>query len=277
MTTTEITTQDDEITTQPDYSTWTTYRLLVEAKRRVGSIAKTAAFIDRSGKKVYDFRGIDDVVNAVSPIFAELGVLGPLPIATTTESREISTTAGSKMREVNVTVTYRFQGPIDYLDIQVPGEAMDSSDKATAQSMSVAMRIGILQALLIPTKELHDEPDSRRLERGTDNPQPDQQRANGQRRPAQKIDPTVALQRLHTVIEEVRGLRDETVPQSNKRVANYCKERLRVDVVTARDKGEITKLDLSRLDETQVQVLTGVIQRSIREIHKARLAQQQEV
>jgi hypothetical protein len=280
VTTTETTTQDDEITTQPDYSTWTTYRLLLEAKRRVGAIGKGGQFIDRQGKKVYDFRGIDDVVNTVSPIFADLGILGPLPVGTAAETRDITTTGGSKMREVTVGVTYRFHGPIDHLDVNVPGEAMDSGDKATPKAMSVALRIALLQALLIPTKELAPDPDSQNYVRANEQatqPADPGRGNNGQRRTVQKVDPTVALQRLHTVIEEVRGLRDETVLQSNKRVADYCKERLRVDVITAREKGDITKLDLSRLDETQVQVLTGVIQRSVREIHKARLAQQQEV
>lgn len=279
MTTTEITTPANDTTTPADYSTWTTYQLLMEAKRRVGAIGKEGQYIDRSGKKVYDFRGIDDVVNAVSPIFAELGILGPLPVTSTPETRDIVTSGGSKMREVTVTVTYRFKGPIDFEDVQVPGEAMDSGDKATPKAMSVALRTALLQALLIPTKELAPEPDSQVYVRAVENAQQVREAGNNgrQRRTAEKIDPTVALTRLHTAVEEVRGLRGETEQQSNKRVADYCKNRLRVDVTTRTDKDQILAVDLSRLDDTQVQVLTGVIQRSIREIHKARLAQQQEV
>lgn len=278
MTTTELITQPTDTATEPDYSTWTTYSLLMEAKRRVGAIGKEGAYIDRSGKKVYDFRGIDDVVNALSPIFAELGILGPLPVASRPETRDITTSGGSKMREVTVVVTYRFHGPIDHIDIEVPGEAMDSGDKATPKSMSVALRTGLLQALLIPTKEIAPEPDSQVYVRAVENAhQAREQATNNGRRTAPAVDPTEALKRLYSVIEEVRQLRGETEDESNKRVADYCKNRLRTDVVTSRDKGRITAMDLSRLDDTNTKLLTGVINRSIREITNANLAQQQEV
>lgn len=278
MTTTELITQPTDTATEADYSTWTTYRLLMEAKRRVGAIGKEGAYINQQGKKVYDFRGIDDVVNALSPIFAELGILGPLPVSSRSETRDIVTSGGSKMREVTVTVTYRFHGPIDHIDIEVPGEAMDSGDKATPKSMSVALRIGLLQALLIPTKELAPEPDSQVYVRAVENAhQAREQATNNGRRSAPAVDPTEALKRLYSVIEEVRQLRGETEDESNKRVADYCKNRLRTDVVTSRDKGRITAMDLSRLDDTNTKLLTGVINRSIREITNANLAQQQEV
>lgn len=111
----------------------------------------------------YNFRGIDQVVNAVGPIFRKHKII-PVPYACTAQYRDVLTSTGKPSREVTVGATYRFYGPAgDFIEATVPGESMDSGDKGTPKAMSVAYRIVLLQMLCIPTDE--PDPDSQSYER----------------------------------------------------------------------------------------------------------------
>jgi len=111
----------------------------------------------------YHFRGIDQVVNAVGPIFRKHKII-PVPHASTAKYRDVLTSTGKPSREVTVAATYRFYGPAgDFIEATVPGESMDTGDKGTPKAMSVAYRIVLLQMLCIPTDE--PDPDSQSYER----------------------------------------------------------------------------------------------------------------
>lgn len=111
----------------------------------------------------YNFRGIDQVVNAVGPIFRKHHII-PMPHNCAAEYRDVLTSTGKPTREVTVSATYRFYGPAgDYIEAVVPGESLDSSDKGTAKAMSVAYRIVLLQSLCIPTDDR--DPDQDHFER----------------------------------------------------------------------------------------------------------------
>lgn len=114
----------------------------------------------------YNFRGIDGVVNAVGPALRKFGVV-VVPASTTVEYRDVTTSGGKPSRESTVNVVYKVYGPggaNDFITINVPGEALDSSDKGTAKAMSVAFRIALLQAFSLPTEDV--DPDDVREERG---------------------------------------------------------------------------------------------------------------
>lgn len=116
----------------------------------------------------YNFRGIDQVVNAVGPIFRRHKII-PVPYACSAKYRDVLTSTGKPSREVTVGATYRFYGPAgDFIEATVPGESMDSGDKGTPKAMSVAYRIVLLQMLCIPTDE--PDPDSQSYERGVVDP-----------------------------------------------------------------------------------------------------------
>jgi hypothetical protein len=112
----------------------------------------------------FNFRGIDAVVNAVSPALRKHGIV----VTPKIESVDYTTVEIGRNRtpmgHVRVVVTYTFHhvggGAIT---ATVPGEAMDSGDKATAKAMSVAFRTALLQALSLPTDE--PDPDSHSYER----------------------------------------------------------------------------------------------------------------
>ncbi len=125
----------------------------------VGAVAKTGRNVSQN----FNFRGVDAVVNAVSPALQKYNVV-VVPHLDHVEYVPIQTTKGALMMSARVIVTYRFVGQGgDFVEATVPGEAFDSGDKATAKAMSVAFRTALLQALSLPTDE--PDPDEETYER----------------------------------------------------------------------------------------------------------------
>ena len=133
---------------------------LNEVMKEVGAVKKN----DRNASQGFNFRGIDAVVNAVSPALQKHGVI----VVPSVEDYEYASVEIGKNRtvmgHVKVKVTYTFIGAGgDAIKSTVVGEAMDSGDKATAKAMSVAFRTALLQTLSLPTDE--PDPDSQSYER----------------------------------------------------------------------------------------------------------------
>ena len=133
---------------------------LNEVMKEVGAVKKS----DRNTSQNFSFRGIDAVVNAVSPALQKHGVV----VVPSVEDYEYNSVEIGKNRtvmgHVKVKVTYTFIGAGgDAIKSTVVGEAMDAGDKATAKAMSVAFRTALLQTLSLPTDE--PDPDSQSYER----------------------------------------------------------------------------------------------------------------
>jgi hypothetical protein len=133
---------------------------LNEVMKEVGAVKKS----DRNSAQGFNFRGIDAVVNAVSPALQKHGVI----VVPSVEEYDYASVEIGKNRtvmgHVKVKVTYTFIGAGgDAIKATVVGEAMDSGDKATAKAMSVAFRTALLQTLSLPTDE--PDPDSQSYER----------------------------------------------------------------------------------------------------------------
>lgn len=115
----------------------------------------------------FNFRGVDQVVNAFGPIVRKHGIL-ILPVGVETEYRDTATSKGSKMRECTVKIRWMVIGPAGdrFPEFLVSaGEALDSMDKGTAKAQSVALRVLLLTSAMVPTDD--PDPDSARgLERG---------------------------------------------------------------------------------------------------------------
>jgi hypothetical protein len=135
---------------------------LSEVMKAVGAIAKK----DKNTAQGFNFRGIDSVVNAVSPALQKFGVV----VVPSVEEYDYQTVEIGRNRtamgHVRVKVTYTFIGVSgDAIKATVVGEAMDSGDKATAKAMSVAFRTALLQSLSLPTDEV--DPDAHSYERSS--------------------------------------------------------------------------------------------------------------
>jgi ERF superfamily len=105
----------------------------------------------------FNFRGIDDVLNALAPCLAE-HELCILPRVMSRECTERSTGNGKAMFCAVVTVEYDFVSAADGSKHTVSsvGEAMDMADKATNKAMSAAFKYMAFQAFCIPTEGMED-------------------------------------------------------------------------------------------------------------------------
>lgn len=101
----------------------------------------------------FNFRGIDDFYNVISPLLAEEGIIC-LPDVLEQTQTVIQGRSGSAMRHSFVRVRYTLFSAIDGSSksgVSV-GEAMDSGDKSLSKAMSIAHKIFYEQAFSIPTK-----------------------------------------------------------------------------------------------------------------------------
>lgn len=104
----------------------------------------------------FNFRGIDDVYNALHPLLAKHGVFTTSRILESNR-REAETNKGSKTNWVVLRVEYTFHA-LDgsSLSSEVEGEAMDSGDKATSKALSMADKYALIQLFKIPTDDAAD-------------------------------------------------------------------------------------------------------------------------
>jgi hypothetical protein len=138
----------------------TIHQIFADVKREVGPVGKDSV----NKQQNFKFRGIDAVVNAAAEALDKYGVITIPVLQKITYSTVEVGGARTLMGHVAVEVMYQFTGPGgDHFNPVVPGEAMDSGDKATAKAMSVAYRICLLQTLNLPTGDL--DPDSQTYQR----------------------------------------------------------------------------------------------------------------
>lgn len=118
-----------------------------------GSIARQGIAKDRrNSQQGYNFRGIDDVYNALAPHLADAGLV-ILPRVLSRLQTERETKNGGALFNVVVEVEFDFVAAADGSQhtIKTFGEAMDSADKATNKAMSAAYKYAAMQAFCIPT------------------------------------------------------------------------------------------------------------------------------
>jgi hypothetical protein len=105
----------------------------------------------------YNFRGIDDVYNAIAPLLAKHG-LCILPRVLTRECVERQSKNGGALFYITVEAEFDFVSSEDGTKhtVKTFGEAMDSGDKATNKAMSAAYKYACFQAFSIPTESRED-------------------------------------------------------------------------------------------------------------------------
>jgi len=105
----------------------------------------------------YNFRGIDDVYNALAPVMSEVGLV-VLPRVLSRECVERTTQKGYPLFYTTVEVEFDFVSSHDGSKhtVKTYGEAMDSADKSTNKAMSAAYKYACMQAFCIPTEGDND-------------------------------------------------------------------------------------------------------------------------
>jgi len=122
----------------------------------MAAIGKVGISKDRMAQS-YKFRGVDDVLNALSPLLS-VNNLVVLPRVINRESVERATKNGGVLFYVTILMEFDFVSAIDGSrhTVATYGEAMDSSDKATNKAMSAAFKYACFQAFCIPTEGDND-------------------------------------------------------------------------------------------------------------------------
>lgn len=105
----------------------------------------------------YNFRGIDDIYNALSELLAS-NKLCILPEVLERVQVERTTNKGGVIFYTTVKVKYTLVSGVDGSKFETAtyGEAMDSADKATNKAMSAAYKYLCLQVFCIPTEGDND-------------------------------------------------------------------------------------------------------------------------
>lgn len=131
------------------------YPALIAAMREIAPIAKDK----KNAHQGFMFRGIEQFMNAVHPLFAKHGII----IGTET-GRVFREERQSKSGGLNIWtcidckfIFYAEDG--SSLPTKVKGEAMDNGDKGTNKAIAVALKYALMNMFLVPTADLSD-PDS---------------------------------------------------------------------------------------------------------------------
>lgn len=101
----------------------------------------------------YNFRGIDDVYDTLSPLLAKHGLV-ILPRITDRVQLERVSKSGGAIYYTTVTAEFDFVSIKDgsIHTVRTYGESMDSSDKSTNKAMSAAYKYACFQSFCIPVE-----------------------------------------------------------------------------------------------------------------------------
>lgn len=133
----------------------------------IGNIAKDQQVT--SGPARFNFRGIDDVLDAIHTPLSDHGVsIVPTGFDIHDQSERV-TKSGSAQVHLLATVHYRIIGPAgDYVEAAALAEALDTSDKAASKAMSMGYKYVAFQVFSIPVRGALEESDRESLERGSE-------------------------------------------------------------------------------------------------------------
>lgn len=131
------------------------YQAIAGVMQDVEAIGKN----QKNQQQGFRFRGIDDVYNAIHPVFAKHGVFSTTNVVSE-KTEERQTARGGNLIYRILTIEYTFFAS-DGSSVKetVIGEGMDSGDKAANKAMAIAHKYALLQLLCIPTEDMVD-PDS---------------------------------------------------------------------------------------------------------------------
>ena len=111
----------------------------------------------QGGGASFSFRGIDDVLNALSPLLAE-HKLCIFPRITNRASVERQTKSGGALFYTTVNAEFDFVSAVDGSKHTAAtiGEAMDSGDKSTNKAMSIAYKYAVFLTFCVPIEGTPD-------------------------------------------------------------------------------------------------------------------------
>jgi len=131
------------------------YQAIATAMSEIEPIAKKR----ENKEQRFNFRGIDDVMNELSPILVKNKIF-IYPEVTDVQRHERATAKGGTLFYSVLIVKYHFTHEDGTeLCCVVVGEGMDTGDKASNKAMAIAFKYACIQMFCIPTEDIPD-PDS---------------------------------------------------------------------------------------------------------------------
>jgi len=111
----------------------------------------------KNAQQGYNFRGIDDMYNALSSVLAANKLI-IIPFVQDMQREERTTKNGGMVMYTILTVDFKLVSAVDGSNdtARMVGEAMDSGDKSSNKSQSAALKYAAMQVFMIPTEGDND-------------------------------------------------------------------------------------------------------------------------
>jgi hypothetical protein len=110
----------------------------------------------KNSQQGYSFRGIDDMYNALQPMFKEHNVFITSNVLESKREERQTAKGGTLIYTIAKCQFKFFTIDGSFIESIIEGEAMDSGDKSTNKAMSTALKYALMQMFLIPTEEKLD-------------------------------------------------------------------------------------------------------------------------
>lgn len=128
------------------------YKAINGVMQDVGAITK-----DKTNKQQgFNFRGIDDVMNALYPAMVKHKLFAVPEILEQIREERQTKSGGNLIYSICKMKYTFFAEDGSNVSAIVIGEGMDSGDKATNKAMSIAFKYACFQTFCIPTEEMED-------------------------------------------------------------------------------------------------------------------------
>ena len=128
------------------------YSKLIKIMTDIGPVKK-----DKTNENQgWAFRGVDDFMNALNPLFAKHGVIPIMAVQNSKREKIIAKSGAtiiSTLLDIKITL-YAEDG--SNVDLFVYGEAMDLGDKSTNKAMSYGFKYAMMFTFCIPTDDIDD-------------------------------------------------------------------------------------------------------------------------
>lgn len=132
--------------------------------QKMALVMSEIGFIDKAQEnrsQGFKFRGIDQFLNALYPILVKHKVfIAPKLISSRSELKEVTRGSGKpgidKHMAVEMEYAFYAEDGSSVVIGPIPGEGIDSGDKATAKALSGALKYALIQSFSVPTEDMAD-------------------------------------------------------------------------------------------------------------------------
>jgi len=143
--------KEPEKTTLPITATKGIYAALAAVTRDIEAIGKNAKVADTAGRKGWTYRSIDDIMNALHPLYAQYGIL------VAQRDIKIDLMRGEKATMTVLTTNWALVAEDgSELTLSTIAEGLDYSDKGATKAASIGLKYALTRLHMIPFVDMVD-------------------------------------------------------------------------------------------------------------------------